>query len=492
MDALARLKNVFDQRLKGKSFFITSHSEPYIHFYKEDELVWRKAVGGLVAALDPLMQKCGGTWIAYGAGAGDREASDKNGVENVPPGEGKYLLKHVWLERREIENYLDGAANSMLWPLHHFCYVRPRFEEKWWSEYVKVNKKFADAVVEAVGDSPGLVWVHDYQLALCSKFIKDKRPDLVVAQFWHIPWPVADIYKICPWATDIVEALLANDLVGFQISYHANNFLDAVDQLLQARVDRENSCVFYKDTQTRVMNFPISIDFRQLSSSAEKITPDKIRAVRKRYGLGNERILLGVDRKDYTKGIPEKLAGFDRFLEENPDYAGKVSLVQVASPSRVHVPEYAGLNERINEMADEINWRHSANKWRPVVLIQDFVAQEELVALYSTAEACLVTSLRDGMNLVSKEFVAAKNDGDGVLVLSRFTGAARELTDAVLVNPYHVGEVATAIKKALEMPAEERKNRMVKCREVVAENDVYKWAADFIEKISRLEATPGT
>ena len=489
MDSLKRLMAVAKNKLEGKDFVVVSHSEPYIHYREGGKVKWRRATGGLVTALDPVMQACGGTWVAYGAGDADMEMADAQGFLKVPPENGRYRLRRITLDRGDLSDYLDGVSHSSLWPWCHFAYVRPAFREHRWPAYQKANRAFADSVLECIGDRQGFVWIQDYHLALAGRYIKEKRPDIVTAHFWHIPWPNSEIFKICPWGAEIIESLLYNDLLGFQIRYYANNFLDAVDQTLQARVDRERSAIHYKGSHTVVKDFPISIDFSSVNSLSSSVDGRKISELRNRLGIITDKIVVGVDRLDYGKGIAEKLAAIDEFFSKNPQWANKVTFVQLASPSRSHVPEYKSNAEKVLSLVEETNYRWGDGKWKPVILLNMFMNYGDIIALYKMADCCLVTSLHDGMNLVSKEYAAAKEDGNGVLVLSKFTGSSRELGSALLTNPYSVSGTAACIKQALEMPLEERKARMAKMRQEIQENDIYKWAADFIENIAKLEST---
>ena len=487
MDSLSRLRDVVKRKIGGKDLVLVSHSEPYVNYYAEGEVKWRKASGGLVTALDPLMRACGGTWIAYASGEADHEVADRNGIVKVPPDEMKYALKRIRLEKEDLTNYLDGVSHSSLWPWCHFSFVRPEFKDERWEYYRKVNRIFADAVIESIGNRKGFVWIQDYQLSLVGKYIKEKRPDIVTAHFWHIPWPNAEIYKICPWGQEILGSLLYNDLLGFQVRYYANNFLDSADQTLQARVDREQSTVFYKDSQTLVKEFPISIDCHE--KKLQEAGKQDMLSLRKHFGIISEKVGVGVDRMDYSKGLVEKFLAVNEFFRRYPAYAGKFTLVQVASPTRSQVPAYKENAEKVFSTAEEVNYRWGNGKWKPIILINEFLSSEEIAGLYGMSDCCLVTSLHDGMNLVSKEYAISKRDGSGMLLLSKFTGASRELKHAVLVNPYAIGETADALKQALEMPIEERKERMARMAQDVQDNDVYKWASDFIEHIAKLSST---
>jgi len=489
MDSLKRLMAVAKSKIADKDFVIASHSEPYVHYREGTSIKFRRASGGLVTALDPVMQACGGTWVAYGAGDADMESADPQGFVRVPPGNERYRLRRIALEEGGLSDYLDGVSHSSLWPWCHFAYVRPAFVDRRWPAYRRVNKAFADSVLECIGDRPGFVWIQDYHLALAGKYIKEKRPDIVTAHFWHIPWPNSEIFKICPWGKEILEAMLHNDLLGFQIRYYANNFLDSVDQTLQSRVDRESSAVNYRDSHTVVKDFPISIDFRQVSSLSASADEKKAAQLRQRLGIPTEKIVVGVDRLDYGKGIAEKLMAIDEFFRQNPQWQKKVTFVQIASPTRSHVPAYQRNAEKVGQLVDEINYRFGDGTWKPVLFLNMFIKYGDIIALYKMADCCLVTSLHDGMNLVSKEYVAAREGGDGTLVLSKFTGASRELLQAVAVNPYAISETASRIKQALEMPLGEQQARMAKMRQEIQENDIYKWAADVISHISKLEST---
>jgi len=486
MDSLKRLEEVVRKKIGGREFVVVSHSEPIVHYYEEDTVKWHKAGGGLVTAIDPVMRACGGTWIAYAAGEADAETVDADGIVKVPPDKPRYALKRLALSKEDVSNYLDGVSNSSLWPWCHFSYVRPEFRDERWPYYRKVNREFADAVLKSVGNRKAFVWVQDYHLSLASKYIKEKRPDITTAQFWHIPWPNAEVFKICPWGGEVIEAMLCNDLLGFQIRYYANNFLDSADQTLQARVDREHSTVFYKEGNTLVREFPISIDYGQVSRGAQDVTEQRIADLRRRFGIKSQHVGVGVDRLDYNKGLAEKFMAIDDFFARNPEWLGKLTFVQVASPSRPQVPAYKRNAETVESLVDDINYRRGYGKWKPIVFVTSFLDYADIMALYRMADFCLVTSLHDGMNLDSKEYVAA--NPEGVLVLSKFTGASRELKQAILINPYAVGETADAIKAALEMPAEERRARRARMAQEIQENDVYKWASDFIQNIAKLEA----
>ncbi|RLG19836.1 trehalose-6-phosphate synthase [Candidatus Micrarchaeota archaeon] len=483
-----KLRRIVKDKINDRQLLVLSYREPYTHYYEAGEIKHRKNTGGLVAALDPVMKACGGTWIACGETEADREAVDKEDKVCVPFDGDDYDLRRIWLSKEERNAFIRGVSNRALWPLMHFVYVRPYFDEEQWKVYRKMNKRFAEAAIQEAKEKNAFIWIQDYHLALCAKYIKDEMPDAVVAQFWHIPWPSSEIFRIFPWHRELTEGLLANDLLGFHIRYYSNNFMDSVDRSVEARVERENSSIFYNDHETKVREFPISVDDKTIEKMSKETTHNDIDILKKEYGIGDEKIIASISRMDYTKGISEQFMAYDKFLENNPKYLKKVVLVQVISPSRTEIPEYQDLEEKASHLAFELNWKYGDGRWRPIVLINEFIDQKVLVAIYKMAEVFIVNSLQDGMNIVCKEYAAAKQDGDGTLILSKFTGASRELDSAILVNPFSENEVSEAFKKALEMPKKERRKRLKRMREVVRENDVYNWAGKFIEKLGRIEA----
>jgi trehalose 6-phosphate synthase len=427
-------------------------------------------------------------WIGHGSGSADRDVVDEHSRLAVPPEDPSYTLRRVWLTKEEEQGYYYGIANEALWPLCHVVYTRPRFDPQHWERYRSVNQKFADAVLEEVGPNPGMVFVQDYHFALLPRMLKQARPDLVVMHFWHIPWPNREVIRICPWQEELLDGLLGNDLLSFHIQYHCNNFLETVDRALEAKVDTERFSVTRNGHTTIVQPHPISIDPELIASLAPADGQEDARRLRKRLGLRsdsggglrNRKLLVGVDRVDYTKGIPERFRAVDRLLTLHPQLKGQFHLVQVGAPSRVHIGEYRALNEELAALAEEINWRHACRDWKPIVFLNEHYGAEQVYSLYRAATACVVSSLHDGMNLVAKEFVAARTDLRGALVLSRFTGAARELTDALLINPYDVDGFAAALHQALTMPEEEQRRRMERMRRHVQDQNIYRWAGQLL------------
>ena len=482
------LHELVETRLKGFRLICVSNREPYIHVRGPSGPRCIEPASGVVSALDPVMRATGGVWIAHGSGSADRETSDARGRLKVPPGEGLYTLRRLWLTPEEERGYYYGFANEGLWPLCHIAYQRPVFEQDHFDHYAAVNARFADAVVEEAGDERALVFVNDYHYALLPKMVKERLPSAVVFQFWHIPWPNPEAFRILPWKTQILEGLLANDLLSFHIQYHCNNFMETVDRELECRIDREKFTVFYKGSPTLIRPRPIGVDFERLDAECASPEADEVlREFRREHRLDGVQVLLGVDRLDYTKGIPERLHAFDRLLTRHPERRGRVSLVQVGVPTRSTLPAYGRLEAEVDGLIREINHRHGGSSWTPVVYYKENLERRRLLPLFRLADLCLVTSLHDGMNLVAKEFVACRRDERGVLVLSPFTGAARELDAAVRANPYAVDELAEVLHRSLDMPEEEQTVRMRKLRESVREDNVFAWVGRLLEAAARLE-----
>ncbi len=486
-----RLVDIARTRLGGARLVVVANREPYIHTYEDGEVRCIRPASGLTTALDPVMQACGGVWVAHGSGAADRAAADARGRVPVPPEAPSFVLRRVWLSKEEEQGYYYGFANGAIWPLCHNAYTRPRFDAADWEHYRAVNRRFADAVLDEVRGGPAVVFVQDYHFALLPRLLKEARPDLVVLQFWHIPWPNRAVFRICPWQEEVLEGLLGNDLLAFHIQQHCNNFLDTVDRGLEARVEMDHFTVTRGGHTTTVRPQPISIDPNALACAGPAEARQEERQLRRQLRVGDLPLLVGVDRVDYIKGIPERFRAVDRLLALHPQLQGRFCFVQVGAPSRLHIPSYQSLAGELNALAEEINRRHGDGDWRPLIFLHEHHGPGPIGTLYRAAAACVVTSLDDGMNLVAKEFVAARRDLRGALVLSRFTGAARELTDALLVNPYAADEVAAAYLRALTMPAEEQERRMRRMRQQVEDNNIFRWAGMLLSEAGKLvEAAP--
>ena len=449
-----------------------------------DEIICNRPVSGLTQALDPVMRASKGSWIAYGSGDADKKVVDSYDRVAVPPEKPEYTLRRVWLTQEEVEGFYLGFSNEGLWPLCHVTFTPPIFKESDWNAYKRVNQIFADVVIQEVADRKAVVLVQDYHFALLSRLIKEQNPGLTVGQFWHIPWPTHEIFRTCPWQEEILNGMLGNDLMGFHIQSFCDNLLDSAEHLLKARVDRGKSVIAYRDKTTLVQPFPISVDFDSLSQDAgTEAVEQEMATLRQELDLEGKYVGIGMDRIDYTKGIPERLQALDKFLEDNPSYIGKVVFIQAGMPSRTQIESYQNLMQRADDLADSINDKYGTDSWKPVIMLTRQLAPSALSALRRLAHFCVVSSLHDGMNLVAKEYVSARTDEDGVLILSQFTGAAAELTDALLINPFDIDGFARSIKEALEMTERERQQRMKNMREIVASNNIYSWGASMVSRL---------
>jgi alpha,alpha-trehalose-phosphate synthase [UDP-forming] len=485
-----RLSVHLRSKLNGSRLFVVSNREPYAHVHKGKAIDVVVPPSGLVTALEPVLRACDGTWIAHGSGDADAETVDVNDRLRVPPDEQRYTLRRVWLGKDEEDGYYYGFSNEGLWPLCHIAHTRPVFRASDWSHYQSVNRKFANAVLDEIADfEQPLVLIQDYHFALLPRMIKQSRPDARVAIFWHIPWPNPEEFAVCPWQRELIDGLLGADLAGFHIQSHCNNFMETVDRTLESRIDWDHFAVVREGHRTIVKPFPISVEFSE-QLAPESPYSERLALVRE-LGVDAELIGVGVDRVDYTKGILERFSAIERLMEKFPEYRSKFTFIQIGAPSRTHIKRYHELLSEVEAEAERINWRFQTSSWRPILYLQRQHSHHEIVRFYRAADLCLVTSLHDGMNLVAKEFVAARSDDQGVLVLSRFTGAARELRDALIINPYDIEQSADAIHRALQMPAEERSERMQRMRKIVRENNVYRWAASLIGEIGELRISHG-
>jgi|HubBroStandDraft_6_1064221.scaffolds.fasta_scaffold23462_3 alpha,alpha-trehalose-phosphate synthase [UDP-forming] len=479
---------VFQQAtLEDSRLFVVSNREPYEHVHRNGAVEVRVPASGLVTAMEPILRACAGTWIAQGAGDADHETVDANDRLRVPPDEPQYMLRRVWLTREEEERYYYGFANEGLWPLCHIAHTRPIFRAEDWEAYREVNAKFAAIVLEEMaGAENPIVLVQDYHFALLPRLIKEKRPDARVAIFWHIPWPNPESFGICPWRRELLEGLLGADLIGFHIQSHCNNFLETIDRTLESRIEWERFAVNKGGHFTLVRPFPISVDFKETQADGHKAIRAERDALLKELGVEADYVGIGVDRLDYTKGIPERFRGIERFLEKYASYNGRFTFVQIGAPSRTRIDRYQDLNAEVEREAERINRRFQSKHWKPIVFLKRHHNHAEIEPFYRLSDLCLVTSLHDGMNLVAKEYVAARDDNGGSLILSCFTGASRELQDALIVNPYDTEELADAIHRAVAMDPRERRERMLRMRRVVKQHNIYRWAANLIAAVSEI------
>ncbi len=484
----SKLKDIVKAKLGENALFVISNREPYMHVMDEQSGVPKctRPASGVVTAIDPILRACGGTWIAQGSGNADRKFVNSKNKLGVPPGNDRYILKRVWLTKEEEDGYYYGFSNEGLWPLCHNTHTRPIFREKDWQTYKEVNEKFAETILEELPANNPFIFIQDYHFSLLPRIIKNKRPDATIALFWHIPWPNPEIFSICPYQKEILDGMLGCDLIGFHIQYHCNNFLDTVNRLLECRVDTEKSSVVRSDKETIIRAFPISVD-ENLNNDDKLYSTGALDKIKKDFDLEGKTIALGVERIDYTKGMAERFQAIDRMLEKYPQYKNKFVFIQLASPSRTHIKRYHDLVGELDELAEKVNWKHMDGDWKPIIYLKRYFSPEEIYPFYKIADICIVSSLHDGMNLVAKEYVASKNDNTGVLMLSRFTGAARELSDAISINPYAIEEFADSIKAVIEMPPQEKKQRMENMRKIVSENNVYKWAGNIITELTAIK-----
>ncbi len=484
------LRVAVESKLGGSRLFALSNREPYEHMWRPDGVECVVPASGLVTALEPVLRACHGTWIAQGTGTADRQTVDQHDRIQVPPDQPEYTLRRVWLSEEEEQGFYFGFSNEGLWPLCHIAHTRPVFREQDWRDYYTVNRRFADALLEEIEDETNpAVLVQDYHFALVPRMIKEARPDARVAIFWHIPWPNPEAFGICPWQRELLDGLLGADLIGFHIQSHCNNFLDSVDRVLESRIDREHFAVNRRGHLTYVHPFPISVTFGKEPEREEDGQPAYAEraALLRQLGIKGCPLLgIGVDRVDYTKGLPERLLGIERFFEKYPVYRGQFTFVQIGAPSRTHIPRYQNLMDEVKTEVDRINKRFQTGEWRPIAFLPQHHSHKDILPYYRTADLCLVTSLHDGMNLVAKEYVAAQSGEFGVLILSRFAGASHELADALPVNPYDTEALAELIHRALEMPPEERRARMSRMRAYVREHNIYRWAGSLIAELASI------
>ncbi len=482
------LAHFLAEQLQDRLLVVVSNREPYTHVIDAGGVRMVRPASGLTTALHPVMRVARGIWVAAGRGEPDLQAADPSGRVRVPPGDPAYVLRRVWVSKEEWEGYYLGLSNEMFWPLCHIVHVRPTFRPDDWNMYRAVNERFAMAVLEEVQGRRAVVWVQDFHLALLPRLLREARPDLIIGHFWHIPWPNPEAFRICPWKQEILEGLLGADVLGFHIRYHCDNFLKTVVGDLEAKLVEEHSAVQFRSHTTLVRPFPISIDYdgirRDLETpevAAEALTLHRLFPVRPPI------LALGVDRIDYTKGIPDRLQAIDRFLEQHPEYHGRFVYLGIGMPSRTDLPAYQRLWTGIQEQVDALNAKYGTANWEPIHYLARPIYHPNILAYLARADLCIVSALHDGMNLVAKEFIAAQpEESPGVLILSQFTGAARELHDALLMNPYDVAGFAEAIRCAVEMPLEERRERCRRLQVWVREHDIYRWAHAALREMSQV------
>jgi trehalose 6-phosphate synthase len=486
-----RLADHVRSQLDGSNLFVVSNREPYIHNRSGNEIAVTVPASGVVTAIEPILCACNGTWVAHGSGGADPETVDAHGRLQVPPEEPRYTLRRVWLSAEQEEGYYYGFSNEGLWPLCHIAHTRPMFRASDWEHYWAVNEKFADALVEEIGEEEHpVVLIQDYHFALLPRMLKERLPQARIAIFWHIPWPNSEAFGICPWRKELLAGLLGADLLGFQVQADCNNFLDTVDRFLEARIDREHFSVKRNNHESRVRPFPISVEFPESDSPSRHSAAEERGQLLAELGIEATFLGVGVDRVDYTKGIVERFQAVETFLEMHPRYQEKFTFIQIGAPTRSRIKRYSEFQAEVAAEAERINSRFKRGKWRPIVFQNRQHNHREVQRYYRVAHLCMVTSLHDGMNLVAKEFIAARADERGVLILSQFTGAARELHDAILINPYDILATSEAIAQALDMSVEETVDRMRHMRRYVKDHNIYRWAANLVGELCdvRLES----
>ena len=483
-----RLKLTLRRHLHGERLVVVANREPYIHDRAPDGTVRvLHPASGLVSALEPVLRACSGVWVAHGAGSADRDTADSHGRVRVPPGEESYVVRRVWLTPEQEKGYYYGFANEGLWPLCHVSHTRPLFRTEDWLQYRRVNEMFVQAVCDEVDTDDPVILVQDYHFALAPRLLRERLPRATILTFWHIPWPNAEQISICPWHKELIQGLLGSSILGFHTQFHCNNFMEAADRFIEARLDREDLAVIQGNRRTLVRGYPISIEWPHRWVAHAPPVAECRAAVFTELKLSAQCCLgIGVDRLDYTKGIEERMRTIERLLEVHPEYIGRFTFLQIASPSRAEIERYAQLKVDVESLVERINGRFARADWQPIVLRRQHTEPADVFRYFRAADVCYVSSLHDGMNLVAKEFVAARDDEHGVLVLSQFTGAARELTEALIVNPYDIEQASRALATALAMTASEQQARMRSMRRFVAEFNVYRWAGRMLIDAARL------
>ena len=472
-----KLREILSSELSGDEVIVVSNRQPYIHSRVGNTIEVHFPASGLVTAMEPIVRACSGVWVAHGNGSADREVVDERDRVRVPPDDPQYEIHRVWLSKDEELGYYYGFSNEGLWPLCHIAHTRPVFRGSDWEEYIKVNQKFADAVVRDARSADPVVLIQDYHFALLPQMIRAQLPHATIITFWHIPWPNQEVFGICPWREAILEGLLGSTIMGFHTRYHANNFIDTVDRFLESRIERETSSISYNGKMTLVRPYPISIEWPPRWLVEVPPGPDCRVRIHARDNIPDGvRIGVGVDRLDYTKGIVERFRAIERLLEKHPEWIGQFAFVQIAAPSRSSLPAYQRFDAEVRAMAEQVNIKYGDGRYLPIILKIEHHEPVDVFQYFRAADLCLVSSLHDGMNLVAKEYLSARDDEQGVLILSMFAGASRELTEALIVNPYDIEQCAEALHVALSMPENEQRERMHTMRSYVSEFNIFRWA----------------
>jgi len=483
-----RLKQFVKDLLKDQTIVVVSNREPYIHTKVGNKISYYFPASGMATAIEPVMQATGGTWIAHGSGDADKLVVDKHDKLQVPPDNPKYTLKRVWLTDEEEKGYYYGFSNEALYPLCLMAHTRPIFSKNDWEQYKKVNGKFAKTVLSEIKHlKKPVIFIQDFHFSLLPRMIKNARPDAIVGMFWHIPWVSAESFSVCPWKKEILDGMLGADLIGFHTQLHCNNFIETVGRELESLIDYEQFTVTRNEHTSLIKPFPISIAFTNGEGESDHAHKNESKNLLKNLGIYTKYIGIGVDRLDYTKGILERIKAIEIFLKKYPSFCNGFTFIQIAPPSKSKIKKYQEFAEQVEREVERVNTLFKVKSWKPIVLINKHHSHEELNQYYKLANVCLVTSLHDGMNLVAKEFIAAKNDEQGVLILSQFAGASKELKDALIINPYDGDKTADAIYAALKMLPSEQIKRMKKMRNSVRNHNIYRWSAEFLKTIVNME-----
>lgn len=481
------LKCLLEQELPNSEVIVVSNREPYIHNRANGKVAIQRPASGVVTALEPIVRACGGTWIAHGSGTADKEMVDSHNCLQVPPEHPQYTLRRIWMTEEEEDGYYYGFANEGLWPLCHITFVRPNFRESDWQAYKTVNRKFADAVLAQAKTKNPVILVQDYHFALLPRYVRESLPDATIITFWHIPWPNPEVFSICPWREEILSGLLGSSVIGFHTQFHCQNFMDTVDRFLESHIKRDQSIISAGDHEALIRPYPISIAWPPEGLGGVAAPALCRETVRRSFGLAPDALIgIGVERFDYTKGIIDRFLAIRELLRLYPQWRGKFTFIQAAAPTRSRLPVYQAVQQETQALADAINDEFGDEQYKPIVLLARHHEPWEVFELFRAADFCVVSSLHDGMNLVAKEFIASRDDEKGVLILSTFAGASKELLEALLVNPYDNKGMADAMHRALLMPEVEQKERIRLMREMVRDHNVYYWAARMLMDAAHL------
>ncbi|HLC94165.1 MAG TPA: trehalose-6-phosphate synthase [Patescibacteria group bacterium] len=468
------------RHLKDRVFVVVSNREPYVHTKTPEGVKLAKPAGGAHTLLDAIAQSSHGVYVAHAGGDADHKMVDAHSRLRVPPGNPTYTLKRVFLSKKEVEKYYYGFSNQALWPLCHAVFVKPVFDPSWWEYYKQVNEKFAQAILEEIGSEKAFIWVNDYHFSLLPELLQKSGRDIKIGTFWHIPWPTYEIFRVNPWSKSILTGLLGSDFLSFHRGYHAQNFFQCIQREIEAQNDEEHSVITYREHRTKVAPLPAGIDYYEILAAKDTYKLPARQLLKRDFGVEAEYLAIGVDRLDYTKGLIERFTMIDRFLEKYPDFVGKFVYFGILAPSRTHIAAYRHYAKAVTDVAEKVNWKYMKNSWRPIHLANKLISRDKVLSYYRAADCCLVTSLDDGMNLVAKEYVLSCESDRGMLVLSRFAGASKDLRHSILINPYNIEEGADAIYKSLTMKKEEKKERNSKIRAELKVKNIYQWAIDFI------------